>query len=726
MSQSGRGFGEWLVSTLSEIKEICDMSEVGLPPQDTPDRDRPEGEFSQRACEQLAILIRCLVDALHKFQHLEADVLTNSEEAQHLLEELKSQLHQAKTLVDRSYKMPWMYKIINAFQIRSEFRNVCHALGLTLEGLHSLLSSEKNQLKDDLKKLEWAFRNAMFPMDSVELKVFKEARNISSQIYRATVTLSQGVGLLRDMLEKLFGVENVHGQWKLVAEHLFRDMDAARMRKDRMEEHYLRQLVWAMSGQEAPPEFYCPISLEIMEEPVVLFETAVTYDRKSIETWLFAYGSNRCPVSGRILSEAVFVENRPLRSLIEEWKRTHFAVDKDDVPDSLTSKFSGDEEEEEDMLKQWDTINSIEKTGTASCVEATDTMESDPLEFLTNTGEDWNGNMTRGGSFKSMSILSTGSGSRTRQRLREKEVMLEMMAAAEDGDLEAVIEIGDAGWDLAKRDQSGRTVLHLAAAQDRPKILEYLLGKGLDVNAATTGDCATSLYLAALAGHYASVEVLLAHGANVAGINQHGWTALHAAADQGHGDVSRLLLEHGQECGVALGEMRSVSGWTALHHATRRGGISTVMQMLPFYIDVNLKCEVGWTPLHVAVDNGHRDVVKLLLTATNANPNVQSKDGWTSLHAAQDKNYIDIGRVLLKYGADPDIQSAEGVTALHRATYLNHLEFATMLVSDGKADLQKKTKAGRRAMQIASDLGHQEIYNYLFKKSLRRMFKSRG
>lgn len=91
-------------------------------------------EFSQRACEQLAILIRCLVEALHKFQHVEADVLSNSEEAHHLLEELKAQLHQARNLVDRSYAMPWMYRIINAFQIRSEFRNVCHSLGLTLEG----------------------------------------------------------------------------------------------------------------------------------------------------------------------------------------------------------------------------------------------------------------------------------------------------------------------------------------------------------------------------------------------------------------------------------------------------------------------------------------------------------------------------------------------------------------------------------------------------------------
>lgn len=129
----------------------------------------------------------------------------------------------------------------------------------------------------------------------------------------------------------------------------------------------------------------------------------------------------------------------------------------------------------------------------------------------------------------------------------------------------------------------------------------------------------------------------------------------------------------------------------------------------------------------MAVDNGHKDVVKLFLTSSNANPNIQSKqEGWTSLHAAQDKNYFEIGRVLLRYGADADIQSNEGVTALHRAVFLNHIEFAKLLVNDGKAELQKKTKAGRKAIQIASELGHQEIYNFLFKKGLRRMFSSKA
>lgn len=106
-----------------------------------------------------------------------------------------------------------------------------------------------------------------------------------------------------------------------MAEHLFRDIDAARRKNDRSEEHYLRRLLWAISGNNAPPEFYCPISLDIMEEPVILFQTEVTYDRRSIETWLFSYEYKNCPVSGKPLTDFLFVENRPLRSLIEEWKR---------------------------------------------------------------------------------------------------------------------------------------------------------------------------------------------------------------------------------------------------------------------------------------------------------------------------------------------------------------------------------------------------------------------
>lgn len=130
-------------------------------------------------------------------------------------------------------------------------------------------------------------------------------------------------GCLQPIVSELYSIQD---EWKEVAEQLLHDIDAARVRKDRQLEFYTRMLFWAVTGCDMPPpEFYCPISLEIMEDPVVLIETAVTYDKKSLDTWLHVYGSSRCPVSGQKLERLEYVENKALRCLIDDWKRHHMS-----------------------------------------------------------------------------------------------------------------------------------------------------------------------------------------------------------------------------------------------------------------------------------------------------------------------------------------------------------------------------------------------------------------
>ncbi|BAS77636.1 Os02g0215650 [Oryza sativa Japonica Group] len=43
------------------------------------------------------------------------------------------------------------------------------------------------------------------------------------------------------------------------------------------------------TAMEPPPLFQCPISMELMEDPVTV-ATGVTYDRRSMERWFFRYG----------------------------------------------------------------------------------------------------------------------------------------------------------------------------------------------------------------------------------------------------------------------------------------------------------------------------------------------------------------------------------------------------------------------------------------------------
>ncbi|XP_040376547.1 E3 ubiquitin-protein ligase PUB23-like [Oryza brachyantha] len=91
------------------------------------------------------------------------------------------------------------------------------------------------------------------------------------------------------------------------------------------------------AAAEVPSYFLCPISLEIMRDPVTL-ATGITYDRCSIEKWLFGDGGvgggkGTCPVTRRQLApaEREATPNHTLRRLIQAWCAAH-AVERFPTP----------------------------------------------------------------------------------------------------------------------------------------------------------------------------------------------------------------------------------------------------------------------------------------------------------------------------------------------------------------------------------------------------------
>lgn len=73
-----------------------------------------------------------------------------------------------------------------------------------------------------------------------------------------------------------------------------------------------------MDEIEIPPHFLCPISLQLMRDPVTI-STGITYDRESIEKWLFSFKNKACPVTKQILQNSDLTPNHTLRRLIQEW-----------------------------------------------------------------------------------------------------------------------------------------------------------------------------------------------------------------------------------------------------------------------------------------------------------------------------------------------------------------------------------------------------------------------
>ncbi|KAJ4977793.1 hypothetical protein NE237_008573 [Protea cynaroides] len=74
-----------------------------------------------------------------------------------------------------------------------------------------------------------------------------------------------------------------------------------------------------MDEVDVPSYFLCPISLQIMKDPVTV-SSGITYDREPIEKWIFSSKNHTsCPVTKQPLSDADLIPNHTLRRLIQAW-----------------------------------------------------------------------------------------------------------------------------------------------------------------------------------------------------------------------------------------------------------------------------------------------------------------------------------------------------------------------------------------------------------------------
>ncbi|XP_020575714.1 U-box domain-containing protein 21-like [Phalaenopsis equestris] len=79
-----------------------------------------------------------------------------------------------------------------------------------------------------------------------------------------------------------------------------------------------------------PGHFRCPISLDLMKDPVTA-PTGITYDRENIERWLET-GNSTCPVTNMALNSHGLIPNHTIRRLIQDWCASNRSHGVDRIP----------------------------------------------------------------------------------------------------------------------------------------------------------------------------------------------------------------------------------------------------------------------------------------------------------------------------------------------------------------------------------------------------------
>jgi ankyrin repeat protein len=286
-------------------------------------------------------------------------------------------------------------------------------------------------------------------------------------------------------------------------------------------------------------------------------------------------------------------------------------------------------------------------------------------------------------------------------------------AAAQDR-VEEVQTLLVAGKFTETGDESGRTPLHCAAQYGSIGVLQALLKAGASIGA-TDDELNTPLHLAAESSNADVVRALLEAGAKSDVQDTMQNTPLHWAAIYGRAEAVRLLLEAGADANV-----QNACGKTPLHHACEVNpsiGPASHPEIVRALVEAGAninhiggcKAEI-WAPLHIAVQCGAIDVVRMLL-ALGAETDVRSEIGWSPLHLAVYRNHTGVVRELLKAGADVNTTNLrhDNRTPLHDAVRnANPVSLDLLLQAGATCDVSDASGATplQYAIKGASEEGH--------------------
>jgi len=147
----------------------------------------------------------------------------------------------------------------------------------------------------------------------------------------------------------------------------------------------------------------------------------------------------------------------------------------------------------------------------------------------------------------------------------------------------------------------------------------------------------------------------------------------------------RLLMAAGA-CGLLTSgcwPAHPHSAYRSIHQCAINGDAAGVSAELKAHPDeLNLPEDDGLTPLHLAAENCHINVVVLLLDR-GAKLGVQGKDNETPLHLAAQEGCADVVEILLAKGADINARDKQGRTPLGRAQQWHQTNIVSVLQKHG-------------------------------------------
>jgi len=278
----------------------------------------------------------------------------------------------------------------------------------------------------------------------------------------------------------------------------------------------------------------------------------------------------------------------------------------------------------------------------------------------------------------------------------------EIHDASKTGDLNTVKLLLSADHDLIdSSNDDGMTVLHVAAYNNQPNIVEYLIAEGADINP-RSGSGSTPLHGAAYYGFIDIARILIENGCDPNLKNNGGYTPVLSALAGNQADMVELLITKGIDP-----NQRNNHSRTLLHQAVISGSSEMVTTLIRNGANLDARTNSDESPLWWAIRLGNNEIAKLLI---NEGSPIDSRmrDGTTLLHHATNCNNVELLELFIKNGLDINSTQRYGLTPLHLASIFGYKKIIDVLQKNN-ANQNIRSNDGGLPLSYALESGHEDL-----------------
>ncbi|KAF7248473.1 Ankyrin repeat and sterile alpha motif domain-containing protein 1B [Varanus komodoensis] len=173
------------------------------------------------------------------------------------------------------------------------------------------------------------------------------------------------------------------------------------------------------------------------------------------------------------------------------------------------------------------------------------------------------------------------------------------------------------------------------------------------------------------------------------------------------------------------------SGYTALHHAALNGHKDVVIKLLQYEASTNVADNKGYFPIHLAAWKGDVEIVKILihhgpshsrvneqgLLSSCSRTATENNENETALHCAAQYGHSEVVAVLLEELTDPTIRNNKLETPLDLAALYGRLQVVKMIIN-AYPNLMSCNTRKHTPLHLAARNGHKAVVQVLLEAGM--------